>query len=267
MTDPTANGRQPLHPHVQLAHTLAEARRASLKLTLYPEPAPASLDDAYAVQRLVTETLGWQPCGFKVGATSLKAQQILGIDRPFSARLFAERLFRSGDTVPTAAENLRVVEPEVAFVMRAALPDYARPYSAADVLAAVESVHPALEIASPRLPHGLAQSLPWLIADGGINDAFVLGPGVAPLHASEYPALQVQASRNGIPVTQGVGANALGDPAAVLVWLANHLPTLGLNLGAGDIVTTGLVTGTVECQWGDEVRADFAALGGVSVRF
>jgi 2-keto-4-pentenoate hydratase len=267
MTDPAANGRQALHPHTQLARTLADARRAGLKLTSYPEPAPASVDDAYAVQRLVTETLSWQPRGFKVGATSLRAQQILGIDRPFSARLFAERLFGSGDKVPTAPEHLRVVEPEVAFVMRDALGGHPQPYDAAAVLGAVESVHPALEIVSPRLPNALAQSLPWLIADGGINDAFVLGPGVAPLHASEYPALQIQASRNGVPVTQGVGANALGDPVAVLVWLANHLPALGFHLGAGDIVTTGLVTGIVECQWGDEVRADFAALGGVSVRF
>lgn len=265
MHDPAANGSHALQLHV--AQTLAQARRASVKLTQYPEPAPSSIAEGYEVQRLVTQALGWQPCGFKVGATSLKAQAILGIDRPFSALLFRERLFRSGDHVPTAAENLRVAEPEVAFVMRAALPGRDTPYTHAEVLAAVESVHPALEIASPRLPHGLAQSLPWLIADGGINDAFVLGPAVSPLPADAYAALQVQASRNGAAHTQGVGANALGDPASVLVWLVNHLPALGLGLRAGDIVTTGLVTGILEGQWGDEVRADFAALGCVSVRF
>jgi 2-keto-4-pentenoate hydratase len=189
------------------------------------------------------------------------------LDRPFSARLFTERLFRSGEHVPTASENLRVVEPEVAFVMRAALLGGASPYSLDEVLAAVESVHPALEIVSPRLPNGLAQPLPWLIADGGINDAFVLGPGVRPLSVAAYPTLEVEASRNGEALTQGVGANALGSPVEVLRWLANHLPALGLGLRAGDIVTTGLVTGIVACEWGDEVSADFAALGCVSVRF
>jgi 2-keto-4-pentenoate hydratase len=147
--------------------------------------------------------------------------------------------------------------------MRDALPQRTAAYALEEVLAAVQSVHPALEVADPRLPHGLAQPLPWLIADGGINDAFVLGPGVAPLPAAAYADLEVRACHNGVQVTTGAGKNALGDPAAVLTWLANHLSALQ----AGDIVTTGLVTGIIECRPGDQVTADFAALGCVSLRF
>jgi len=260
-------GRHPLQPSLAIADTLAQARRSGHKLAAPPEPTPATLPDAYALQALVTRALGWKPRGFKVGATSVTAQAMLGIDQPFSASLFEERLFGSGDRVPTSAESLRVVEPEVSFVLRDGLPPRAEPYALREVLAAVESVHPALEVADPRLPNGLAQPLPWLIADGGINDAFVLGAGVAPLAADEYALLQVRAQHNGAWVTSGSGANALGSPAAVLTWLAHHLPTLGLELRAGDIVTTGLLTGVIMCQPGDHVMADFAALGCVSARF
>ena len=267
MTDSSAPRRHPLQASRDHAALLAQARRSGHKLARHPDPAPEGIEAAYALQARVTAALGWKVCGYKVGATSATAQAILGIDRPFSAPLFAERVFHTGDQVPTSAENLRIVEPEVAFVMRDALPPRAAAYQVTDVLAAVESVHPALEIADPRLPNGLTQPLPWLIADGGINDAFVLGAGVRPLPLADYACLHVRARHNGAWVTSGGGSNALGNPAAVLTWLANHLPSLGLALRAGDMVTTGLLTGIIACQPGDEVSADFAALGGVSVRF
>lgn len=251
---------------VQTARALALARKSGEKLAHYPGSQPPDLAAAFQVQAEVTRALGWTQCGWKVGATSALAQTMLRIDGPFAAPLFAERLFGDGDHVEGAESNDRILEPEIAFVMRAALPARAQPYSVAEVLDAVATVHPALELVNPRLPLGLQEPIEWTIADGGINDAFVLGPGVAPPPASAYAAVQVRAQQNAAWVTTGVGTNVLGGPEFVLTWLANQRAATGRGLEAGDIVTTGLLTNIVKGQRGDEIIAEFSGIGRVSVR-
>lgn len=255
-----------MDPLVETAHALALARKSGEKLAHYPGPQPADLAAAFALQAEVTRALGWTSCGWKVGATSPIAQTVLRIDGPFCAPLFRERLFASGDRVACAASNDRLLEPEIAFVMRADLPARSNPYDVTEVLAAVATVHPALELVNPRLPLGLREPIAWTIADGGINDGFILGPGVAPLAAREYAAIEARAHQNGAAVTTGAGANALGGAEIVLTWLANHLTATGRSLRTGDIVTTGLITNIIQGRIGDEVTAEFSRIGRVSVR-
>ncbi|HKU40323.1 MAG TPA: fumarylacetoacetate hydrolase family protein [Polyangiales bacterium] len=251
----------------EVARTLALGRLSGGKLANHPGPKPANVAEAIAVQHEVTLALGWKPCGWKVGATSPRAQQLLGVEAPFAAPLFAERLFQSGDRVGAAPSNSRVVEPEIAFVMGRALPLAESAYTPSDVLAVVATVHAAFELVNPRLPLGFKEPVEWLIADGGINDAFVLGPGVAPGDALDYAGIQVRAHRDAAPITEGVGANALGGPHRVLVWLANHLRERGIALAPGDIVTTGLVTDVIVAEAVDEIAADFSGIGEVRVRY
>jgi hypothetical protein len=85
----------------------------------------------------------------------------------------------------------------------------------------------------------LPQPLHWLIFHGGFDDAS--GSGVPPLAAADHATEHVRACHNGVCVTTSLGKHALGYSAAVLTWLAGRP--------------------------GDAVRADFAALGGVRVRF
>ncbi len=59
----------------------------------------------------------------------------------------------------------------------------------------------------------------------------------------------------------------LGHPLNALAWLADQGVLGGRGLKAGDLVTTGLVTPFVYAEPGDEVRADFGALGEVRLRF
>lgn len=249
------------------ALVLAEARKLGRALQQYPGAKPIDLPAAYALQHAVSRALGWARRGYKVGCTSLRAQRALGTDRPFLAPLFAPRVFDAPAWVPTQAEQLRVVEPEIAFVMRAALAPRAAPYGLGEVLEAVGQVHAALELVSPRMPNGLANPIEWLIADGGVNDACVLGSGVPVLPASAYAAIRVEARVNGQRVGTGVGANALGGAEQVLVWVANQLNEQGVGLEAGDIITTGLVTEIFACALGDRVEASFEGIGSVSASF
>jgi 2-keto-4-pentenoate hydratase len=136
-----------------------------------------------------------------------------------------------------------------------------------EVLAAAASVHLSLELVNRRLPGGLEDGNTWNIADGGCNDAFVLGPGNPVLAAGAYGALELFVSRNDQANTTGVGANALGGPDMALTWLANYLNTHGMMLKAGDVITTGVVTGLVYIEAGDEIISTCAELGEVSARY
>jgi 2-keto-4-pentenoate hydratase len=65
---------------------------------------------------------------------------------------------------------------------------------------------------------------------------------------------------------EGRGANVLAGPLDALAWLANELSSLGLTLRAGEVVTTGTCVIPLPIAPGDEVHADFGALGSVNVR-
>ena len=68
-------------------------------------------------------------------------------------------------------------------------------------------------------------------------------------------------------VSEGAGANVLGDPWEVMVWLANNLSGRGIGLAAGQVVTTGSAADVVSVSPGDTVTAEFGPLGSATVHF
>src|SRR4051794_15910806 len=117
-----------------IAQLLADVRQSGEKLGHYPGPKPADSQEAFAIQTLARQILGWQQRGWKVGCTSEIAQKALGTDRPFPGPVYAERLFASGDFIPTKPSNWRVTEPEIAFTMAGDLPARDKPYEVDEAL-------------------------------------------------------------------------------------------------------------------------------------
>ncbi len=252
---------------MNIARALADARTNGRKMDAYPGDAPADEAHAFRVQCDAAKLTGWTQTGWKIGCTSKMAQDMLRADGPFPGPLYAERTFPDDGDVPVSERAIRLVEPEIAFIMACDLPAGDRPHSAEDVVAAAASAHLSLELVDRRLPGGLEDGNMWNIADGGCNDAFVLGPANEVLPAGRYAALELIVSRNNQPATTGAGANALGGPDIALAWLANYLNSRGLMLKAGDVVTTGVVTGLVYVEPGDEIISTCAELGEVSAHY
>ncbi len=252
--------------HQKIVEALAQARLSGEKLTEYPGAKPKDTAEAFAIQCAVRDRLGWQPAGWKIGCTSVKAQAALKSPTPIMGPVYKERLFRSGAKVETLASNFRTTEPEIAFTLARDLAPRGRPYTVDDVLAAVATVHPSIEIVNPRLPGGFDDSVDWYVADGSLNHALVLGEGVAPLARDDYAAIEVRVAVNGVEKYTGIGANALGGPEKALTWLANELLARDHHLKAGDVVTTGVITDVFETMPGDEVKASYTRIGTVSVR-
>jgi 2-keto-4-pentenoate hydratase len=245
----------------------AAARMSQKPLAALPEPEPPDLERAFDLQCAIAGVLGWRQIGWKIGCTSLGAQRALGAPGPIAGNMFANRFHRSGDFVPTIAENKRVAEPEIAFTMARSLPPRGKPYDRAEVLAAVASVHPGIEVVSPRTPRGFDDPYPWFIVDGSVNDSMVLGEARKPMDAASLASIRATATCAGKSIGDGVGANALGGPDIVLCWIANYLNDHGLQLAEGDVVTTGVITPIFSAALGDMVEANFEGLGKVTCRF
>jgi len=235
---------------------------------LPPDVRPHSRAEGYAIQREVQACAGQSLAGWKLAATSASGQRHIGVDGPMAGRLLAERTFPDRSEVPLTGNLMRVAEPEFAFTLSRDLPPRAVPYTPREVLDAVASLHPAIEVPDSRYEDFVHAGEAQLIADNACADYFVLGPAA---HGSwrslDLREHRVSAQVAGRYTREGRGANVLGDPYAALTWLANALCGLGLTLGAGEVVTTGTCMASLELEAGDVVRVDFGVLGTVEARF
>ena len=162
---------------------------------------------------------------------------------------------------------MRVAEPEFAFRMGRDLPPRSTAYDVADVLDAVATLHPAIEIPDSRFVDFAGAGEAQLIADNACAHLFVLGPPTT----TNWRVLDLVEEKPVITLSGrryiGHGRNVLGDPRVALTWLANELRLLGITLRAGEVVTTGTCHPPLPIQSGDHLAADFGALGKVSVGF
>jgi 2-keto-4-pentenoate hydratase len=162
---------------------------------------------------------------------------------------------------------MRVAEAEFAFRFARALPRLDRPYTTDEVLAAAESLHPAIEVPDSRYNEFARVGAPQLIADMACACWFALGPATrADWRSRDLVKHEVIAYINDKTVATGTGANVLGDPRIALTWIANELSTFGDGISAGQFVTTGTCVVPPAVAPGDRFKADFGELGSVEVR-
>lgn len=252
----------------ELARQLWDARCSGTVIDVATITAPASPEEAYAVQTELTALSGAVVRGFKVGSTSKEAQRFLGTDEPGSGPLLAPFILASPASVPISALHMPAVEGEFAFQMGADLPPRAALYTRHEISEAVAAVAGAIEVVGTRFKGGLAGKGRLLTtADGGVNIALVLGRWATNWQALDLPAHRVAMSIDGEKKGAGQGARALDDPMNVMLWLVNQQSKLGRGLKSGDIISTGTCTGLDAVLPGNRASADFGSLGVVDITF
>jgi 2-keto-4-pentenoate hydratase len=229
---------------------------------------PTTREEGYAVQALLEGRSAHPLYGWKIAATSLAGQRHIGVDGPLAGRLLRERVCNSGAELALGANHMRVAEPEFAFRMGQTLPARASAYVLDEVLAAVDTLHPAIELPDSRYDDFTKAGAAQLIADNACAHYFVLGHAAQIEWRSEALAEHVVAGTvTGKLRREGKGASVLGDPRVALTWLANELSRLGIALAAGQVVTTGTCVTPLPVAPADHVLADFGVLGSVELRF
>ena len=223
---------------------------------------PRTIADGYAAQRALVAASGEPVLGWKIAATSTSGQHHINVDGPIAGRLLASRVHGSPCEVVFGANRMAVAEAEFAFVMDNDLPAREDAYTVDEVLAAVATLHPAIELPDSRFADFTRAGSAQLAADNACAHEFVLGPATgADWRAIDLAAQRVTLSIDGRVATTGTGADALGDPRAALAWIANNHAAQGAALRAGDIVTTGVCGKPSAVAAGNHVVADLGAIG------
>lgn len=250
------------------AQLLITARRDGHKMEALPSDAePQTLADAYAIQDEILKGIGLKLAGWKVALTNDEAMERAGATEPAAGPLFAPHIIAAPQTIEGSSETVGGFECEFAFRLGKDIPAEGAPYVGKVVEAAVESLHPAIEVVGLRIANRPKLGVRGVVADHAGNFSFVYGPAVANWRSLDLADCRVRHLVDGQEVAASTGANVLGNPLNSLAWLANHLAKRGHALKAGQWITSGAATGPIPAPVGSTVTADFGKLGKVEVHF
>lgn len=224
-------------------------------------------EQAYEVQLHTVCTKvsnGARVIGAKVGYTSMATQRQFGIGEPVFGLLLDSGVHNEGAEVPFERMIAPRIEPEIACVLKADLKGPG--ITVARALGAIAGVMPAVELVDSRFKDWRANAVD-MTADCVGGWGIVLGGRMTSVEALDLRAVGVVLERNGGVVSTGAGAAALGNPAAVLAWLANRLAGHNLGLRSGQVVITGSLVRAEPIERGDCYRAIFDHMGSVTATF
>lgn len=215
-------------------------------------------EDGYAVQAAsIARRLarGEKRIGVKMGFTSRAKMAQMGIDDMIWGRLTDGMIVEDGGEISLGGYVHPRAEPEIAFLLKKGL---AAPATAAEALAAVEAVAPAIEIIDSRY-RNFRFSLADVVADNCSSSGVVVGAWRSP--ERDLTNLGMILEIDGRPRQIGSSAALLGDPVRSLVAAARLSSAAGEPLQPGWIVMAGGATAAEALSPGDWVRNTVRHLG------
>jgi len=228
-------------------------------------------DEGYAVAAEIVKlrrARGERTVGRKIGFTNRNIWAEYGATAPIWAHVYDRTVVvveRNRAVVSLKGSARPRLEPEIAFKLKAPLAGGVT--DPVQVLERIEWVSASFEIVDCHFADWKFRSAES-VADFSLHWRLILGTP-SPVRAHEIPALAAQLrdcrvtlSRNGEVRDRGVGANALGHPAAALAHLAAVLAGQASfePLAAGEIVTTGTLTAALPIAAGERWISDYAGL-------
>jgi 2-oxopent-4-enoate/cis-2-oxohex-4-enoate hydratase len=252
----------------ELTGELYDALRSGRAVPPLSERHPElTIDDAYAIslgflaRRLAD---GEKVVGKKIGVTSKAVQDMLGVHQPDFGFLTDWMHVDSDIGIEQKGLIAPRAEAEVAFFLRDSLTGPG--VTAADVIAATESIAPCFEIVDSRIRDwkiGIVDT----VADNASCGVYVIGDARADPRAHDLAALHVTVTKNGAPLSEGYGSAVQGNPAQAVAWLANTLGAYGVTLDAGDVILSGSLVPLAPAARGDVFEMTLHGIGGCAARF
>ncbi|MCE4556729.1 hypothetical protein [Pelomonas cellulosilytica] len=255
-----------MSPAQDISAQFTAARAAGRSLPAYPGTPPATLAEAYAIQ--AAAIAGWPDAvaGWKVArvnpafAAQFPEERLIG-------PAFAANIHRvaAGEVAscPVFDGGFAAVEAEVVIVVAQDAPAGKADWTADTVLPFVRSMHIGVEVASSPLATLNDIGPGAVISDFGNNWGVVVGPEIADWHTLE--TLDVETFIDGASVGTGKVAIKPG-PLGALAFTLNKRAEQGHTLKAGDVISTGMITGVHDIRIGQRSRHVFAGVGEVQVQ-
>ena len=245
----------------QTADVLLTARRTYTPIGDLPaELAPVDEAEAFAVQDIVAVAFGSRG-GWKIGAAGSEGT-------PFFAPMIAAWMGENGSLFAGANHRLRGVEAEIAFQTGEDLPPRGSGYTRDEVIAAIGSCHPAIELLESAYIDPMAVPRLNMLADLQMHGGFVAGPAVPQWREIDWTAESVALTIDGALRLEQTGTAPGGpDLVRLLVYLANEGSARTGGLKKGDWITTGSWTGANWASAGSEAIVHFTHAGRVTMQF
>jgi 2-keto-4-pentenoate hydratase len=240
----------------QAAATLVAVRHGAPPIVGLGAAAPHDEAEAWTIQREVLGRRGGRIGGYKCAMPPR--------GNPSNALLDARGIVAAPAVWPVPPGGKVGIETEIAFRLGRALPPRGTPWTQAEVVEAVAACFPAVELVTTRYVDLKAVTPLEAMADNIAHAGLVCGVDVPDWRSRDLGDLTVRQSVDGVVQVEKRGASPAGDPLASLTRLANHLHQFGLQLEAGQVVTTGSWTGMLWVE-GGRVVGGFDGIGEVVV--
>jgi 2-keto-4-pentenoate hydratase len=237
------------------ADLLTSARTTGKPLVgLTGDLLPADTQDAYAIQDLITASLG--PIGGWKTAPARKGVYYNGAPIPASG------VYRHGAEIPLAAFPRCELELEIGFTVRSSLPPRKTPYSGEEVAPALGEMCVCLELFSSRYVDRTSRSPMEIVADAQSALGAVIGTGLASWHDFDLARTELALHYAGQTHT-GTGGRLVGDVLDACTALANATGRLG-GLTAGQVIISGARIGPIHATTAGLISGHISGVGAVT---
>ena len=225
-----------------------------------------TIDDAYEVSLAIyamRKADGETDIGKKIGITSEAVMNMLGVNQPDFGFL-TDTMWAQDNVVDTSNMILPRAEAEIAFKLKA---DLVGPgVTEEDVLAATESVAACFEVVDSRVKDWKIK-IQDTIADNASCGTMAISPDWVDPNTVDLLGCKAVVTKNGQPLSEGVGAATLGSPLKAVAWLANTLGERGIPFKAGEIILSGSLVPLEPVIAGDKMHVSIEGIGDCEVSF
>ena len=253
----------------EVAELIAAGRLTRRPVVLPDRLRARSWRSVEDVLHLLERRLGWSPAGWKVGAASEDVRRAENVPSPSPGRLYERSVFSSPAVIaPEFFVNYRLCECEFAFRLSASFRARDEPYGEDEVRAGIGTLIPVIEIGDSVFTdwYSLSGYFGGMYDNGG-GAALVQGRAVDDWDSVNLPDTTIDVYVNDFYVKSGLGAAAMGHPVTSAAWMINWARARGVDVHAGELISTGTCTGHCFVAPGDRVSADFGPLGLVEASF
>jgi len=230
-------------------------------------PLPViDLDRAYRYQEQVVDLLiphFGEPVGYKAALTSEAMQKRFRYDRPVLGVILRDMLLRDRVILDEDFAIRPVIEADLMVMIKDDRINEAQTH--AEVIAALDGIHPLIEIPDLVFMEGTELQPLWLTAiNAGARAAVVGDPVIIPSRNDwEERLLHIKATvmdKQGQVLAGGSSDRLLGHPLDVVLWIRDEVASRGGRLKKGDALWLGSLTDPIPVQPGESYQVLFTGL-------
>ena len=242
---------------ISISNAFVTARQSGVRMDNYPGDMPADLVSAYRIQDNAIALHGHKVGGWKVGRIPDNLVPVFGAER-LAGPIFANQIVLANEDAPI---NMPVLPgfaaAEAELMLRIGhVPDAdLNVETARDI---IDQVRFGIEIASSPFSGINANGPAVTISDFGNNHGLVLGPEIENWREMDLLEQNVVLNIDYKKIGENKLANMLDGPFGSVAFVSNLLRGRGLQLNAGDWISTGAITGVHEILIGQKASASFA---------